>query len=112
MAEGTGSLSFGYGATDPLARRHRLTSMASRTKQKEEARARRLAEERALAERARQRRRLQILGGVVLAAVAIVAVAIAFSVGGGKKAPPKVASNGARSQVAPVNSLLAGIPQV
>ncbi len=86
--------------------------MASRTKQKEEARARRLAEERALAERARQRRRLQMLGGVVLAAVAIVAVAIALSVGGGNSNPPKnLSSAGARNVVSPTNRLLAGIPQ-
>lgn len=84
--------------------------MASRTKQKEEARARRLAEERALAERAQQRRRLQMLGGVVLAAVAIVAVAIALSVGGGSSAP-KVGSKQASSTVKPVDTLLAGIPQ-
>jgi protein-disulfide isomerase len=86
--------------------------MASRTKQKEEARARRLAEERALAERARQRRRLQMLGGVVLAAIAIVAVAIALSVGGGKSSPPKnLNSQKARNTVSPTNRLLTGIPQ-
>jgi protein-disulfide isomerase len=86
--------------------------MASRTKQKEEARARRLAEERALAERSRQRRRMQMLAGVVLAAVAIVAVAIALSVGGGGSSAPKnVASPQAHSQVASINSLLSGIPQ-
>jgi protein-disulfide isomerase len=86
--------------------------MASRTKQKEEARARRLAEERALAERARQRRRFQMIGGVVLAAVAIVAVAIALSVGGGKSSPPKnLNSKNARNVVSPSNRLLAGIPQ-
>jgi protein-disulfide isomerase len=85
--------------------------MASRTKQKEEARARRLAEERAAAERARQRRRLQMLGGIVVAAIAIVAIAIAISSGGGSSAPKNLASNGARQAVAPINSLLAGIPQ-
>ena len=53
--------------------------MASRTKQKEEARARRLAEERARTERARRDRRLRMVGGVVSAAVAIVAVLIAVS---------------------------------
>jgi protein-disulfide isomerase len=87
--------------------------MASRTKQKEEARARRLAEERALAERSRQRRRMQMLGGVVLAAVAIVAVAIALSVGGSTttSAPKNLAGTKAHSTVSPTNSLLAGIPQ-
>jgi protein-disulfide isomerase len=80
--------------------------MASRTKQKEEARARRMAEEQARVERERSRRRLQMLGGVVLAAVAIVAVAIAISSGGGgtaKKATPQVVNS--------VEQLLAGIPQ-
>jgi protein-disulfide isomerase len=61
--------------------------MASRTKQKEEARARRLAEEQARAEQDRRRRRLQMLGGVVLIAAAIIAVAIALSSGGGGPAP-------------------------
>ena len=79
--------------------------MASRTKQKEEARARRLAEERAMAERARQRRRMQMLGGVVLAAVAIVAVAIALSVGGSSSAPKNLGGKQAQSQVASINSL-------
>jgi protein-disulfide isomerase len=87
--------------------------MASRTKQKEEARARRLAEERALAERARQRRRLQMIGGVVLAAVAVVAVAIALSVGGGSSNNTAKSLNTpkAQSSVGSINSLLAGIPQ-
>jgi protein-disulfide isomerase len=86
--------------------------MASRTKQKEEARARRLAEERALADRARQRRRLQMLGGIVIIAIAIVAVAIAVSSGGGSSSAPKnLTSSTARNKVAPVNTLLAGIPQ-
>ena len=47
--------------------------MASRTKQKEEARARRLAEEAARRERARRDRRLRTVGGLVIAAVAVVA---------------------------------------
>jgi hypothetical protein len=85
--------------------------MASRTKQKEEARARRLAEERALAERARQRRRFQMLAGVVIAAVAIVAVAIALSVGGGSSTPKNLGGTQAHSTVSPVNALLTGIPQ-
>jgi protein-disulfide isomerase len=57
--------------------------MASRTKQKEEARARRLAEEQAAAERASRQRRLVVLGGVLLAVVAVVAVIIAISSSGG-----------------------------
>ena len=42
--------------------------MASRKEQKEQARARRLAEERARAERARRDRRLRMIGGVVAGA--------------------------------------------
>jgi protein-disulfide isomerase len=83
--------------------------MASRTKQKEEARARRLAEERARADRARRERRLRMLGGVVLGAVALVAVAIAVSSGGksGGLAKGKTASQ----TVTVVQALLSGIPQ-
>src|SRR2546423_853843 len=57
--------------------------MASRTKQKEEARARRLAEEQAAAERGQRQRRMLMLGGVLVIAIAIVAVAIAISSSGG-----------------------------
>jgi protein-disulfide isomerase len=86
--------------------------MASRTKQKEEARARRLAEEQARAERARRQRRLRMLGGVVLGAVALVAVAIALSLGGGNKSGGLIKSKKASQPVvATVQSLLAGIPQ-
>src|SRR5947209_16582889 len=56
-------------------------NMASRTKQKEEARARRLAEEQARSERARRQRRVRMLAGVIIGAVAVVAVLIAVSVG-------------------------------
>jgi protein-disulfide isomerase len=99
--------------------------MASRTKQKEEARARRLAEEQARAEQERRRRRLQMLGGVVLIAAAIIAVAIAVSSGGGGSSP---ASNLTKTSASSKNShnnvvtcqgktdsavcgLLSGIPQ-
>jgi protein-disulfide isomerase len=83
--------------------------MASRTRQKEEARARRLAEEQARSEQARRQRRLQMLGGVLLAAIAVVAIAIAVSSsgGGGSKVTP-AAYKGAASTV---GSQLAGIPQ-
>jgi protein-disulfide isomerase len=95
--------------------------MASRTKQKEEARARRLAEEQARTEQARRRRRIQLLGGVVVIAVAIVAVAIAVSSGGGSA--PKIVNatktiNGKKTLVtcqgstnSGVCNLLSGIPQ-
>ncbi len=83
--------------------------MASRTKQKEEARARRVAEERARTERAARQRRLQMLGGVVVAAIAVVVVAIAISSGGGKSG---LKTGSAQKQtVSSVSSLLAGIPQ-
>jgi len=84
--------------------------MASRTKQKEEARARRLAEEQAQLERARRQRRLQILLGVVLGAAAIVAVAIAVSASGGSSTP-KPNSPGARQAATTVSSLLTGLSQ-
>lgn len=85
--------------------------MASRTKQKEEARARRLAEERAAAERARRDRRLRMVGGVVVLAVAIVAVAIAVSSGGGGGATGLQKGAKSSKTMASVASLLNGIPQ-
>lgn len=85
--------------------------MASRTKQKEEARARRLAEERAAAERAARTRRTRMLGGVLAIAVAIVAVAIAISAGSGGGGAVKANSAAGRGDVAAVTKLLSGIPQ-
>jgi protein-disulfide isomerase len=83
--------------------------MASRTKQKEEARARRVAEEQARAERATRQRRLRMLGGTVVAAIAVVVIAVAISSGGGKTG---LKTGGAQKQtVASVSSLLTGIPQ-
>lgn len=83
--------------------------MASRTAQKQQARERRLAEERTLAEKARRERRLRMLGGVVLLVVAVVAVAIAISSGGGKTVNPN--SPQAKQTAAAVSNLLSGIPQ-
>ena len=86
--------------------------MASRTKQKEEARARRLAEERARAEREARRRRVRILGGIVVIAIAIVAVAIAISSSGGSSNPSQsLGSAEAQTTAASVNHSLSGIPQ-
>jgi protein-disulfide isomerase len=85
--------------------------MASRTKQKEEARARRLAEETARAERARRERRLRLVGGVVLAAVAVVVAAIAISSGGGSKTAGLQTGTKANQTLSSVNQLLTGIPQ-
>src|SRR5205085_9549974 len=78
--------------------------------QRHQARARRLAEEQARAERERRQRRVRMVGGVVTAVVAVVAVAIAISSGGAKKGGLQ---NGAAAAttVAQVQSLLAGIPQ-
>jgi hypothetical protein len=57
--------------------------MASRRQQKEEARERRLAEERARAEKARREQRIRLFGGLGLAAVAIVAVLVVVVGGAG-----------------------------
>jgi protein-disulfide isomerase len=85
--------------------------MASRTKQKEEARARRLAEERARAERQRRERRLRMIGGVVLSAIAVVAVFIAISSGGGSSSSGLQTGKKASQVSTQVDQLLNGIPQ-
>jgi protein-disulfide isomerase len=85
--------------------------MASRTKQKEEARARRLAEERARQEREARQRRMRMLTGVLLAAVAVVAVAVAVSAGGGASATGLLKGTKATQLVSQVNGLLTGITQ-
>jgi protein-disulfide isomerase len=84
--------------------------MASRKEQKEAARQRRIAEEQARLARERRDRRLRMLAGVVIGAVAVVAVAIAISSGGSSGGG--LQKGKALSQtVAGVNSLLDGIPQ-
>jgi protein-disulfide isomerase len=85
--------------------------MASRTKQKEEARARRMAEEQARQERERRTRRLQMLGGLVGVAVVVVIVAIAIGASGGSSSPPKLTSPAATSAANTVNGELSGIQQ-
>jgi protein-disulfide isomerase len=86
--------------------------MASRTKQKEAARARRIAEERAAAERAQRTRRTRMLGGVVVLALVIVGVAIAISAGSsGSSSAPKPNSTAGKQSASAVDSLLTGIPQ-
>ncbi|MGZ4173364.1 MAG: DsbA family protein [Solirubrobacteraceae bacterium] len=85
--------------------------MSSRKGQREEARARRLAEEQARAERARRQRNLRMLGGVLIAAVAVVAVAIAISSGGGSKAKGLAQGKAATQNSTAVSQLLGGIPQ-
>jgi protein-disulfide isomerase len=83
--------------------------MASRTKQKEEARARRLAEEQTRLERERQQRRLRMIAGVVVAAIVVVAVAIAISSGGGGSSGLQTGAKATKSS-SDINNLLAGIP--
>jgi protein-disulfide isomerase len=85
--------------------------MASRTKQKEEARARRLAEEQARTERARRQRRLRMLVGVVLGALVLVAVAIGISTNSGTSGGGLAKGKKASKTVATVQSLLNGIQQ-
>jgi protein-disulfide isomerase len=84
--------------------------MASRTKQKEEARARRLAEERGRAERATRERRLRMIGGVVVSAIVVVAVFIAISSGGSGSAGLQTGKKASQVTTA-VDQLLNGIPQ-
>jgi hypothetical protein len=59
--------------------------MTSRRRSKEEARARRLAEEQARAERERRQRRVRIAAGTVVGIVAVAAVGIAIASSGGTK---------------------------
>jgi protein-disulfide isomerase len=83
--------------------------MASRTKQKEEARARRLAEEQARVERTRRQRRLRMVGGTVLGAIVIV-VALILINSGSNKGGLKTGTE-ANATVNTVNAMFAGIPQ-
>jgi protein-disulfide isomerase len=85
--------------------------LASRQKQKEEARARRVAEEQARTEKVRRERRLRMLGGMLVVVVAIVAVAIAISSSGGGNKAIKTNSAAAQQAASQVASLLGGIPQ-
>jgi protein-disulfide isomerase len=86
--------------------------MASRTKQKEEARARRLAEEQSRSERARRQRRVRMLSGIVIAAVTVVAILIAVSLGNSGSSGLKHANNGKLQEESKILSgLLTGIPQ-
>jgi protein-disulfide isomerase len=86
--------------------------VASRTKQKEEARARRVAEEQARAQAAQRNRQIRLIGGVVLAAIAIVAVAVAVSSGGGSGGGSGLQKGSSVNKtVASVQQLLSGIPQ-
>lgn len=83
--------------------------MASRARQKQQARARRLADERAATAKADRVRRLRTLASIVVAAIAVIAVAIAVSAGGTKAG---IAQGRAAKEISTqVDSLLAGIPE-
>ena len=85
--------------------------MASRTKQKEEARARRLAEEQERAARLRRQQRMRTIGGAVLVAIiVVVALVLINSSGGGKKGGLQTGT-AANATSTTVNQMLAGIPQ-
>jgi len=83
--------------------------MASRTKQKEEARARRLAEEQARAEKSRRDRRLRTIGGIIVGAIIVVAALVIIN-SGGNKGGIKTGTE-ATATANQVDALLAGIPQ-
>ncbi|MDQ6729317.1 MAG: DsbA family protein [Actinomycetota bacterium] len=85
--------------------------MASRKEQKEQARARREAEERSRAVRERHQRRLRMVIGSVLVAVAIVAVLIAVSSGGGASVSGLQTGKTSATTMAAVQKLLTGVPQ-
>jgi protein-disulfide isomerase len=86
--------------------------MASRKEQKEQARAARLAAEQAAAANRARMRRMQMLGGVILGAIAIVAVAVAISSGSTSSENHIVTTSTAEKPIDTlVDSLLAGIPQ-
>jgi protein-disulfide isomerase len=85
--------------------------MASRKEQKEAARQRRLAEERALADKTRRERRLRMLGGIVLGTIGVIAVIFAISNSGGNASAPKPTSTQAKNAAATVTKLLNGIPE-
>jgi protein-disulfide isomerase len=86
--------------------------MASRKEQKEAARAQRLAEEQARSERERMVRRLQLVAGVVIAALAVVGVAVAVSIGGAAPAGLIQNSQDQKLVIAATESALTGIPQL
>jgi protein-disulfide isomerase len=84
--------------------------MASRAKQKEEARAQRLAAEQAAADRGRRQRRLRMLAGIALAAIAVVVVAVVVAVSSNSSSGIKTGTEAQKVQN-DVNQLLSGIPQ-
>jgi protein-disulfide isomerase len=88
--------------------------MASRTEQKAQLRAERLAQEQAQAAAEARRKRLAMIGGVVLVAVIVAVVAIAISSSSkstSASAATKLTSKSTLATDQRVNTLLAGIPQ-
>lgn len=85
--------------------------MASRTKQKEMARERRIEQERARAQSKARARNIKMLGGIVVLAVAVVAIFIAISSGGGSSATGLQTGTELTNTKAAVSQLLTGIPQ-
>ena len=86
--------------------------MASRKEQKEQARAKRLEQERQASAKSQQRRRYMMLGGVVGVAVVVIIIAIVVSSGGGKNNTTGLQTGHTASKTyATVNNLLDGIPQ-
>ena len=85
--------------------------MASRKEQKEQARAKRLEQERLAAAKSQRTRRIQIFGGIVVAAVVVIVVAIVVSTSGGGGSNGLQQGNSAKGTYASVNKLLHGIPQ-
>jgi protein-disulfide isomerase len=83
--------------------------MASRTKQKEEARARRIAQEQAAAVDARRQRRLRLLGAVLLGAIAVVVIAVVVS--SQSSSTGLQTGSAEKKTVSEVQQLLNGIPQ-
>jgi protein-disulfide isomerase len=86
--------------------------MASRKEQKEQARARRLAEEQAAAQRSSRNRRMQMLGGVLVGAAIVIGVAIAISSGNSTANTNPHPTTAAQEQIShQVATLLDGVPQ-
>jgi protein-disulfide isomerase len=83
--------------------------MASRTKQKEEARERRMAAERERLRQEQRVRQLRMIGGIVVAAIAVAAVIIAIS-SAGSSSGLKTGTEATKT-ASGVESLLTGIPQ-
>lgn len=84
--------------------------MSSRKAQREEARAKRLADEQARAEQERRTRRLRMLGGIAIAAIAVVAVVIVISSSNSSSSGLATGAQ-AKKTAASVEQLLTGIPQ-